>query len=75
MRIPDKQQLDLRASLQQRFAQRHCRQFQPGGDVAIYSTVERVYPAANEIVEDRVLFMSFRCQRGEPQMQVMNLAP
>ena len=75
MRIPSERQHDLRATLEQRFARRHCQQFQPGGDVTIYSTVERIYPVANEIVEDRVLLMSFRCQRGEPQMQVMNLDP
>jgi hypothetical protein len=75
MRIPNERQHELRASLQRRFARRHCQQFQTGGDVAVYSTLERVYPVANRIEEDRVLFMSFRCQHGEPEMQVMNLDP
>lgn len=75
MRIPKDRQVELRATLQERFARRHCQQFQPGGEVEIYSTVERIYPGANELIEDRVLFMRFRCQSGEPQMLVMNLNP
>jgi hypothetical protein len=75
MRIPNERQDELRASLQRRFARRYCQQFQPGGDVAIYSTLERVYSGANRIEKDRVLFMNFRCQHGEPQMQFMNLRP
>ena len=73
MRIPPERHHELRTSLKQRFARRHCEQFQPGGEVVIYSTLERVYSEATRIEENRKLFMSFRCERGEPQMQVMNL--
>jgi hypothetical protein len=75
MRIPTDREHELRGSLQRRFARRHCQQFQPGGEVVIYSTLERVYPETNRIEVNRALFMSFRCQRGEPQMQIMNLDP
>lgn len=73
MRIPAERQVELRSSLQQRFARRHCQQFQPDGDVAVYSTLERVFAGSNEVEKDRVLFMRFSCHDGEPRMQTMNL--
>ncbi|HMJ24825.1 MAG TPA: hypothetical protein VK475_03320, partial [Pyrinomonadaceae bacterium] len=66
---------DLRESLQVRFARRFCQQTQPVGDVAVYSTLERIIPGANRIEEQRVLFMKFSCKDGEPRMQTMNLDP
>jgi hypothetical protein len=75
MRIPRERQTDLRESLQVRFARRFCQQDQPVGDVAVYSTLERIIPGANRIEEKRVLFMRFSCQDGEPRMQTMNLDP
>jgi len=75
MRIPNERQVELRHSLQLRFARRYCRQFRPEGDVAAYSTLERVSATATHVEEDRVLFMKFSCQHGEPQMEVTNLNP
>jgi hypothetical protein len=75
MRIPAERQNELRRSLHVRFARRYCQQLQPKGDVAVYSTLERIFPGANRVEENRVLFMRFSCQDGEPLMQVMNLDP
>jgi hypothetical protein len=75
MRIPPERQAELRSSLQVRFAGRYCQQFQPRGDVAVYSTLERIIPGANRVEENRVLFMRFSCQGSEPRMQAMNLDP
>ena len=75
MRIPSERQTELRSSLQLRFARRYCRQFQPEGDVAVYSTLERVTATMKSVEEDRILFMKFNCRQGEPHMQVMNLDP
>jgi hypothetical protein len=74
-RIPHERQAELGSSLRMRTARRYCQQFQPEGDVVVYSTLERIIPGANRVEEDRELFMRFRCQAGEPQMQVMNLDP
>jgi hypothetical protein len=75
MRIPRERQADLRESLHRRFARRYCQQAQPSGDVAVYSTLERIIPGANRVEEKRVLFMRFSCHEGEPRMQAMNLDP
>lgn len=75
MRIPRERQAELRSSLQVRMAGRYCRQFQPSGAVAVYSTLERIIPGANRVEENRVLLMKFSCQASEPVMQVMNLDP
>jgi hypothetical protein len=75
MRIPSERQAELRESLQVRFARRYCRQAQPSGEVTVYSNLERIIPEGNRVEEKRVLFMRFSCQKGEPQMQTMNLDP
>lgn len=75
MRIPRERQADLRESLHRRFARRYCQQAHPLGDVAVYSTLERIIPGVNRVEEKRVLFMRFSCQDGEPRMQAMNLDP
>jgi len=74
-RIPHERQAELRSSLQARMARRYCLQFQPVGDVAVYSTLERIIPGANRVEENRVLFMRFNCQGSEPRMQTTNLDP
>jgi hypothetical protein len=75
MRIPPDREPALRESLQVRFARRFCQQAQPGGDIAVYSTLERIIPGATHVEEKRVLFMKFSCQNAEPVMQTMNLNP
>jgi hypothetical protein len=75
MRIPPERQAELRSGLHVRFARRYCQQYQPKGDVAVYSTLERIIPGANRFEENRVLFMRFNCQGSEPRMQAMNLDP
>jgi hypothetical protein len=73
--IPDERQAELRESLHMRFARRYCQRARPGGDVAVYSALERIVPGANRVEEKRALFMRFSCQNGEPRMQAMNLDP
>ena len=75
MRIPAERQPELRSSLHVRIARRYCQQFQPRGDVAVYSTLERIIPGGNRPEEKRVLFMRFGCQGSEPRMLTMNLDP
>jgi hypothetical protein len=75
MRIPRERRTELRESLHLRFARRYCQQAKPIGDVAVYSTLERIIPGANQVEEKRLLFMKFSCVAGEPRMQIMNLDP
>lgn len=75
MRIPNERQAELRSSLHRRFARRYCQEFQPGGDVTVYSTLERIIPGANRAEDNRALFLRFTCEHGEPRMQAMNLDP
>jgi hypothetical protein len=75
MRVPPQRQLELRRSLQIRLARRYCQRYQPRGVVAVYSTLERIYPAGNRVEESGVLLMRFGCYDGEPRMEVMNLDP
>lgn len=75
MRIPTERQTELRSSLHLRYARRYCQQYQPGGDVAVYSILERIVPGVNRTEDNRVLLMRFSCQHGEPRMQTMNLDP
>ena len=75
MRVPNERRMELRTSLHVRMARRYCQQFQPSGEVAVYSTLERIIPGRNQVEENRVLFMRFSCEGGEPRMQIMNLDP
>jgi hypothetical protein len=75
MRIPPQHQTELRSSLHVRFARRYCEQFHPKGDVAVYSTLERIIPGANRVEEDHELFMKFSCDASEPRMQISNIDP
>jgi hypothetical protein len=74
-RIPRQREAELRRSLQTRFARRYCQRFLPTGDVAVYTTLERIVPGSDPDEESPVLLMKFGCRDGEPRMQAMNLEP
>lgn len=75
MRVEPGRAAELRKSILTRTARRYCRRFQPRGVLVVYSTVERVLPGGNRVEGGPALLMSFSCDGGESEMQVMNLDP
>ena len=76
LRIPPERREDLRRSLLTRIARRYCRDNQPTGKIAVYSSVERIDPRFDTATgEPEALLMSFGCRRAEPFADELMIAP
>jgi hypothetical protein len=76
LRIPPEHREELRQSLLTGIARRYCRYHQPTGNIAVYSSVERIDPRFDtETGKAEAFLMSFGCRRAEPFADELMIAP